>query len=100
MSTEKEDKFLAIQFVFEEEEEAAVKEKSKLKKSAKVKNKNHNYVMKTISGEEIKVEESKTYSVKIIRAYVNEGIEYCSMVIQGFESEECSWVPYKKFRFI
>jgi hypothetical protein len=56
--------------------------------------------MKTISGGEIKVEESKTYSVKIIRAYVNEGIEYCSMVIQGFESEECSWVPYKKFRFI
>ena len=99
MSAEREEKIHIIQFVFQEEEEA-VKEKPKVKKSTKVKEKAHNYSMRTVCGGQIQVEESKTYSVRIIKAYIHEGIEYCSMIIEGTGDKECNWVPYKKFRFI
>ena len=68
--------------------------------TTKVKEKAHNYSMRTVCGGQIQVEESKTYSVRIIKAYIHEGIEYCSMIIEGTGDKECNWVPYKKFRFI
>lgn len=61
---------------------------------------NKKFAMLTSTGEQIDVQEGVTYRAKIIKAHVNKGVEFCSMIIKELHEEQFDWVRYHNFKFV
>jgi hypothetical protein len=61
---------------------------------------NRKFAMLTSGGEQVDVLEGVTYKVKIVKAYVNKGVEFCSMIIKDLNEEQFDWVRYSNFKFV
>ena len=99
----------AIEFIFTEAMNSELEDAKKQKGSAKkVENLSKKvlevaakkFALKTDTGESVTVEENKKYMAKISKAYVNKGVEYCTMTIKSLHESSFSWVAYKDFRFV
>ncbi len=99
----------AIEFIFTEamnsELEDAKKQKGYAKKAEMLSKKvveveKKKFALNTDSGVKVNVEENRKYMAKITKAYVNKGVEYCTMTIKSLHEDSFSWVAYKDFRFV